>query len=61
MLRLQASRVAEHQVTLQILEQELRVGRAWSEGTLIKLAYGYEQATKHRRPPASTPELRLKR
>ncbi len=26
-------------------------GRAWSEGTLIKLAYGYEQATKHRRAP----------
>jgi Asp-tRNA(Asn)/Glu-tRNA(Gln) amidotransferase A subunit family amidase len=30
-------------------------GRAWSEATLIRLAYGYEQATKHRRPPASTP------
>ncbi len=29
-------------------------GRAWSEGKLITLAYGYEQATKHRRPPAST-------
>jgi amidase len=27
-------------------------GRAWSEPTLIKLAYAYEQATKHRRPPA---------
>ncbi|HET7458959.1 MAG TPA: amidase [Gemmatimonadaceae bacterium] len=27
------------------------VGPAWSEGTLIKLAYAYEQATKHRRPP----------
>jgi amidase len=27
------------------------VGRAWSEPTLIKLAYGYEQATKHRHPP----------
>jgi amidase len=26
-------------------------GRAWSEATLIKLAYGYEQATHHRRPP----------
>ncbi len=26
-------------------------GRAWSEKTLIKLAYAYEQATKHRRPP----------
>ena len=33
-------------------------GRAWSEPTLIKLAYAYEQATKHRRPPASTPPLR---
>jgi amidase len=27
-------------------------GRAWSEPTLIKIAYAYEQATKHRRPPA---------
>jgi amidase len=27
------------------------VGRAWSEPTLIRLAYAYEQATKHRHPP----------
>jgi Asp-tRNA(Asn)/Glu-tRNA(Gln) amidotransferase A subunit family amidase len=33
-------------------------GRAWSEATLIKLAYSYEQGTRHRRPPASTPPLR---
>jgi amidase len=26
-------------------------GRAWSEGTLLKLAYAYEQGTKHRQPP----------
>jgi amidase len=26
-------------------------GGAWSEPTLIKLAYAYEQATKHRKPP----------
>jgi amidase len=26
-------------------------GRAWSEPMLIKLAYAYEQGTKHRRPP----------
>src|SRR5206468_10174083 len=30
-------------------------GRPWSEPTLIRLAYAYEQATHHRRPPASTP------
>jgi amidase len=30
-------------------------GRAWSEGTLIKFAFAYEQATKHRRAPESTP------
>lgn len=33
-------------------------GRAWSEATLIKLAYSYEQHTRHRRPPASTPPVR---
>jgi amidase len=33
-------------------------GRAWSEPTLIKLAYGYEQATHHRRPPPTTPPVR---
>ena len=27
------------------------IGRAWAEGTLIRLAYAFEQATKHRRPP----------
>jgi amidase len=30
-------------------------GRAWSEPTLIRLAYAYEQATKHRRPPMLAP------
>jgi len=33
------------------------LGRAWSESQLIKLGYAYEQATRHRRPPASTPAL----
>lgn len=33
-------------------------GRAWSEPRLIGLAYSYEQATRHRRPPASAPPLR---
>jgi Asp-tRNA(Asn)/Glu-tRNA(Gln) amidotransferase A subunit family amidase len=33
-------------------------GRAWSEPALIKFAYAYEQATHHRRPPATTPPLR---
>jgi Asp-tRNA(Asn)/Glu-tRNA(Gln) amidotransferase A subunit family amidase len=33
-------------------------GRAWSEPVLIRLAYAYEQATRHRRPPDSTPPLR---
>jgi Asp-tRNA(Asn)/Glu-tRNA(Gln) amidotransferase A subunit family amidase len=33
-------------------------GRAWSEATLIKYAYAYEQATRHRRPPSATPPLR---
>ena len=34
------------------------LGRAWSEAALIKLAYGYEQATRHRHPPSATPPLR---
>jgi Asp-tRNA(Asn)/Glu-tRNA(Gln) amidotransferase A subunit family amidase len=33
-------------------------GRAWDETTLIALAYSFEQHTKHRHPPASTPELK---
>ena len=33
------------------------LGRPFSDGTLIKLAYSYEQATLHRRPPGSTPSL----
>ena len=32
-------------------------GRAYSEPTLIKLAYAYEQATKHRRAPQFIPTL----
>jgi amidase len=27
------------------------LGRPWSEPTLVRLAYAYEQATRHRRPP----------
>jgi amidase len=33
------------------------MGRPYDEGTLIKLAYSYEQATHHRRPPTTTPVL----
>lgn len=33
------------------------VGRAFSEGALIKYAYAYEQATHHRRPPTKFPPL----
>ena len=33
------------------------LGRAYSEPTLLKLAYGFEQGTMVRRPPASTPPL----
>ncbi|HEX6973636.1 MAG TPA: amidase family protein [Vicinamibacterales bacterium] len=35
-------------------------GKAWDEATLIKFAYAYEQATHHRRPPASTPPLKAR-
>ena len=33
-------------------------GRPWDEETLIRLAYAYEQATRHRRPPPTTPPIR---
>jgi Asp-tRNA(Asn)/Glu-tRNA(Gln) amidotransferase A subunit family amidase len=33
------------------------LGRPYTEGALIKFAYAYEQATHHRKPPESTPEL----
>jgi Asp-tRNA(Asn)/Glu-tRNA(Gln) amidotransferase A subunit family amidase len=33
------------------------LGRAFSEETLIRLAYSYEQATRHRKPPPLTPPL----
>jgi Asp-tRNA(Asn)/Glu-tRNA(Gln) amidotransferase A subunit family amidase len=33
------------------------VGRPWSEPFLIEIAYAYEQATRHRKPPATTPRL----
>ena len=37
------------------------IGRAWSEGTLIRLAYSYEQATKRRHPPTFAPTADLAR
>ena len=33
-------------------------GRAWDEATLLKLTYGYEQATHHRKAPPTTPVLK---
>jgi amidase len=35
------------------------IGRAWSEPKLISLAYAYEQATKHRRPPTFPLTIKL--
>jgi amidase len=35
------------------------IGRAWKEPTLIRLAYGYEQATKLRQPPKYAPTATL--
>jgi amidase len=34
-------------------------GKAWSESVLLKLAYGFEQATKHRKAPKFLPALDL--
>jgi amidase len=36
-------------------------GRAWSEATLIKVAYAFEQATRRRKPPAFAPTADLSR
>jgi len=33
------------------------LGRPWSEPTLIKIGYAYEQGSRRRHPPASTPPL----
>ncbi|NPV05315.1 MAG: amidase [Syntrophaceae bacterium] len=33
------------------------LGRPWTEGRLIEIAYAYEQGTKNRRPPPTTPAL----
>jgi amidase len=33
------------------------MGRPYDDGAMIKLAYAYEQATRHRRPPRTTPPL----
>jgi Asp-tRNA(Asn)/Glu-tRNA(Gln) amidotransferase A subunit family amidase len=33
------------------------LGRPFAEATLFRLAYAYEQATHHRRPPPTTPAL----
>ena len=33
------------------------MGRPYEDGTVIRLAYAYEQGTHHRRPPDSTPKL----
>ena len=33
------------------------LGRAWAEPELLKLAFGFEQATHLRKPPVSTPAL----
>ena len=33
------------------------LGRPYSDAKMLSLAYSYEQATKHRKPPSTTPAL----
>ena len=41
------------------LPQGLQIlGREWEEGRIIGYAFAYEQATRHRRPPTTVPELK---
>jgi amidase len=37
----------------------LFMGRAWSESRLIGLAFAYEQASRHRKPPKFLPTVPL--
>ena len=37
------------------------LARPWDEGTIFRLAYAYEQATDHRRPPPGFPALPMMR
>ena len=37
------------------------MGRPYDDGTMLKLAYAYEQATHHRRSPSTTPALHEER
>ena len=34
-------------------------GRAWSEPALLKIAYGFEQLVKARKPPQFLPEIKI--
>ncbi len=34
------------------------LGRKWDDAALLRLAYAYEQATRHRRPPLTAPPIR---
>lgn len=45
--------------TRKVLPAGLQMfGRPWSEATLIRLAYAYEQSTRHRHSPENAPPLR---
>ena len=54
---LERAGITEPQLEAHLLAGLQMLGRPWSEPTLFNIAYSYEQATRHRRPPASTPPL----
>ena len=48
--------------TTEVLPSGLSLlGRQWADADLLRIAYAFEQATGHRRPPVAAPPIRMDR